>query len=57
MASEKRASAFRNATVKPQTIKSAKWQARKSQLRTDGIRPSIFVYNSPGRGQNGESAN
>ena len=57
MASEKRGDAFKRAVPKPQTTKSAKWSGRQAQLRSDGIRPSIFVYGTPGRGQNGESSN
>jgi hypothetical protein len=48
-----RKSEFKKAVVKPVTIVDSRFGLRKLFL-TDKEKPSIGVYNTPGRGPNGE---
>lgn len=47
---------FKEAVVKPTQIKDSRFGIRKFFL-TDADKPSIGIYNTTGRGPNGESQN
>jgi hypothetical protein len=47
---------FKEAVSKPAEIKDSRFGLRNFFL-TDTEKPSIGIYNTPGRGQNGESQN
>lgn len=47
---------FKEAVVKPTQIMDSRFGLRKFFL-TDAEKPSIGIYNTPGRGPNGESQN
>lgn len=60
-------SEFRRGTPDSRQVVSNKWHARKFLLKGDRYtkmpknwdpeRPSIITYDTPGRGENGESSN
>jgi hypothetical protein len=47
---------FKKAVVKPTQIRDSRFGIRKFFL-TEADKPSIGIYNTPGRGPNGESQN
>jgi len=47
---------FKESVVKPAQIMDSRFGLRKFFL-TDAEKPSIGIYNTPGKGQNGESQN